>query len=110
MKAMLLTIAIVGSAVVAGRGLYGTMTAPKAPATVTYYGDGHLKNSVIYIDGVKQGASEQWYANGQKEAEGRYESDQREGPWTFWKADGTVDAERTGEYRTGRRIGELGAS
>jgi antitoxin component YwqK of YwqJK toxin-antitoxin module len=110
MKGMLLTIAIVGSAVVAGRGLYGTMTAPKSPATVSYYGDGHPKNSVIYVDGVKQGAGEQWYANGQKEAEGRYAADQREGPWTFWNADGSVDKERTGEYRTGRRIGELGAS
>ena len=110
MKGMLLTIAIAGSAVVVGRGLYGTMTAPKSPATVSYYGDGHPKNSVIYVDGVKQGASEQWYPSGTKEAEGRYEADQREGPWTFWKADGSVDQERTGEYRTGRRIGELGAS
>lgn len=110
MRGILIAIAVAGSAVFAGRSLYGTLTAPKSPATVTYYGDGHPKCSVIYVDGMRQGASEQWYANGRKEAEGKYEADQREGPWTFWKADGSIDTERTGEYRTGRRIGELGAS
>ena len=109
MKAILLTIGLVGSAIVVGRNLYGRVTSAGPEPTVSFYSDGTCKSSAMFVDGVKEGASKAWYASGKQESEGSYAAGLREGPWMFWHADGTLDTERTGEYREGQRVGALGA-
>ena len=52
-----------------------------------------------------RGARE-WYPDGRPASEGTYEDGQRNGRWTFWREDGTVDPERSGLYQGGRRVGE----
>jgi antitoxin component YwqK of YwqJK toxin-antitoxin module len=109
MKAILLTIGLVGGAVVVGRNLYGRVTSTGPEPTVSYYSDGTYKSSAVFVDGLKEGASKAWHANGKQESEGDYEDGLREGAWMFWHADGTLDTERSGEYREGQRHGALGA-
>jgi antitoxin component YwqK of YwqJK toxin-antitoxin module len=61
----------------------------------------------VYVDGVKDGPSVQWYASGQKEWEGRYEDGFRTGEWLFWTESGEVDRERSGRYQAGQRVAGL---
>jgi ATP-dependent Clp protease ATP-binding subunit ClpC len=43
-----------------------------------------------------------WYESGQKQSEGCYRDDQqRQGHWTFWNEDGSIDEARTGFYEDG---------
>lgn len=104
MKALLLTIGLLGGGAVLGRNLYATLTSNGPEPTLSYYSDGQKKASFQFVDGVKQGASEQWHSNGQQEARGSYTEGLRDGAWTFWTEDGSIDAERSGEYRGGRLI------
>jgi hypothetical protein len=40
-----------------------------------------------------------WHeGSGRKKSEGRFQAGRREGPWFFWKNDGSVDEQRTGNY------------
>lgn len=55
-------------------------------------------------DGLRHGCAATFRADGSRESAGRYEHGQPAGPWQFWTADGTLDAERTGHYRAGVRI------
>ena len=103
MKPLLVLAALVGTAILA-RGLVADLSAAQPEPRVTYYGDGAKKNATAYQDGVRSGASRQWYPGGQLEWEGRYEDGYREGEWTFWLEDGSIDAERTGTYMTGKKV------
>ena len=79
-----------------------------------YYPNGHLKESVSFVDGVqdgpynsydnegilvfegnmskgmKQGTWTTWYDEVQKAEEKNYLDDELHGEWTFWYIDGTV--------------------
>ncbi len=46
-----------------------------------------------------------WYESGQKQSEGTYEKRKRQGHWTFWNEDGSIDEERTGIYEEGELTG-----
>jgi antitoxin component YwqK of YwqJK toxin-antitoxin module len=103
MKKILLLASVAFGLVALGKGVQAVLDDAPA-ATVSYYGDGRPKNSTSYVDGVKQGRSEQWRSDGTKEWDGQYKDGLREGEWLFWREDGALDSERSGIYREGKRI------
>jgi hypothetical protein len=72
------------------------------PAVETYWSTGALKARIETEDGTPHGACVRFYADGAKEAEGRFADGELEGPWTFWTPDGRIDPARSGTYRVGR--------
>jgi antitoxin component YwqK of YwqJK toxin-antitoxin module len=103
MKPVLALAALVGIVVLA-RGLVADLGQAAPEPRITYYGDGQKKNATEYADGVRSGPSEQWHAGGQREWQGTYGDGYREGEWSFWLQDGSVDGERSGIYRAGKRL------
>ena len=71
----------------------------------SYYADGKVESEVCYRAGVLHGPAHEWYPDGKQAARGTYEDGERAGEWTFWRVDGSLDAERTGLYERGRRVG-----
>ena len=103
MKPVLLLAALAGTVFLA-RGLIADLAGDPVEPRITYYGDGQKKSATAYADGVRSGPSRQWHPDGRLEWEGRYEDGYREGEWSFWLEDGSVDAERTGTYRAGKKV------
>jgi hypothetical protein len=54
---------------------------------------------------VKEGAYVAWSRSGKKLEEGNYHVGKRNGPWTFWSEDGSIDEERSGVYQDDVKIG-----
>jgi antitoxin component YwqK of YwqJK toxin-antitoxin module len=52
---------------------------------------------------LRVGPYSQWYAGGEKKAEGKYEGGKRSGRWTFWQDNGKKKEE--GDYKVGKRQG-----
>jgi hypothetical protein len=72
-----------------------------------YYLDGQLQMSGVYKEKklkTRNGKFIRYYENGNKESEGRYSDDKREGVWIFWYENRTID--RKGEYSEGKMIGD----
>ena len=76
-----------------------------AASQTTYYANGQIESECEVRDGRKEGLCRRFYANGEKQAEGAYAAGRMDGPWTFWREDGSVDAERSGDYVAGDRVG-----
>jgi len=54
------------------------------------------------------GLSIKYNESGQKEWEGKYNKDRKpEGRWAYWNEDGSVNTERSGIYKDGKRIAPL---
>lgn len=105
MNKLLVFVSVVFAVGALATGLRSALDdAPQA--TVTYFGDGRPKNSTCYVDGVRNGRSEQWRSDGSKEWDGQFEDGLREGEWLFWSEDGSLDLERSGSYRAGKRVDE----
>ncbi len=47
---------------------------------------------------VKEGPYKGWSRRGRKLEQGNYHNDKRDGPWTFWNEDGSIDKDRSGVY------------
>jgi hypothetical protein len=60
-----------------------------------------------FAHGLRHGRTLQFYASGAKEAEGRYADGLREGAWSYWKEDGTLDPERSGWYADHDKVRDL---
>lgn len=103
MKKLLLVLSVLFATVALGKGVRALLHDGPVP-TVTYWGDGTTRNTTEYLDGQKDGRSEQWHANGSKEWDGQYRAGLREGEWLFWNEDGTLDSERSGLYHEGQRV------
>jgi antitoxin component YwqK of YwqJK toxin-antitoxin module len=57
----------------------------------------------VLRDGVPDGPTATWYATGERESQGTWQQGRRAGAWSFWHADGSLDAARTGHYTAGVR-------
>ena len=55
---------------------------------------------------VKEGLYVHRAPDGTRTEEGSYRAGIREGQWTFWNADGTIDESRSGIYENGIRVQE----
>jgi antitoxin component YwqK of YwqJK toxin-antitoxin module len=76
-----------------------------SPAERTdFWANGQLRERVELEAGRPHGACQRWRADGARAAEGRYRDGRMDGEWSFWHADGTLDAERSGTYRAGVRL------
>jgi antitoxin component YwqK of YwqJK toxin-antitoxin module/peroxiredoxin len=83
--------------------------------TVHHDGDGG-SSSGRHVDGLRNGPWTEYYASGQKQAEGSYENDVQTGTWTYWFANGNkemegrfVDERRDGEWKSWHENGALRA-
>jgi antitoxin component YwqK of YwqJK toxin-antitoxin module len=103
MKRVLLLASVVFALVAVGKGVQAILN-DEPTATQTYYGDGSPKSSTFYVEGVKEGRSEQWRSDGTKEWDGDYKAGLRHGEWLFWREDGSLDSERSGTYFEGKRV------
>ena len=74
---------------------------PSERPAVTYYGDGTLKSSTTYRDGLRSGPAAEFFADGSPRSRGEYRAGQRSGEWTFWLSDGSVDTDHSGVYVDG---------
>jgi hypothetical protein len=54
---------------------------------------------------VKEGPYKGWSRSGKKLEQGNYHNDKRDGPWSFWNEDGSIDTQRSGVYQNDVRIG-----
>jgi antitoxin component YwqK of YwqJK toxin-antitoxin module len=80
--------------------------ASGAEPRLTYYADGTLKSSMVYVDGLREGPAEQFHPDGTPEWRGSFARGEREGRWTFWTPGGAIDAERSGRYSGGVKVGD----
>ncbi|NUP94683.1 MAG: hypothetical protein HUU28_00825 [Planctomycetaceae bacterium] len=104
MKRLILFAALIfGAAALAG-AMHSYLSHSDADATITFHSDGTRKSSIVYVEGVKQGQSSQWYSSGQLECEGTYVDGLRSGEWRFWDERGELDLERSGTYEDGRKV------
>jgi hypothetical protein len=55
---------------------------------------------------AKEGLAVRWTREGQKLEEGSYRDGKREGEWTFWNEDGSIDLVRSGIYENDVRVQE----
>ena len=108
MKKLLLFAALCAGVIAVSGAVYAHLHDDALAPKLTYWSDGAVKSSVVYVDGSREGAREQWYPSGVTECRGAYSHGAREGPWTFWNEDGSIDQERSGEYREGKRVAQLG--
>src|SRR5262245_55108372 len=97
---------VIGLACVAGltvsvRAIQAGHAANDARSQATYYANGQVEAECETRAGKREGACRRYYPDGAKQAEGAYVDGKMEGPWTFWLADGTVDAARSGTYAAG---------
>jgi antitoxin component YwqK of YwqJK toxin-antitoxin module len=80
----------------------------------TYWNeDGSIntEKSGIYKAGKRiaplDGLATSHHPNGEKESEGEYKNGKKEGLWTYWNEDGSIDHEKSGIYKAGKRIAPL---
>jgi antitoxin component YwqK of YwqJK toxin-antitoxin module len=71
----------------------------------TYFANGQVDTECELHDGQREGTCRKFYSDGTKLAEGRYSAGKMEGEWTFWRRGGEIDAERSGTYVAGVKVG-----
>jgi hypothetical protein len=55
---------------------------------------------------VKEGPAMRWSRDGKKLEQGSYRDGKREGEWTYWNKDGSIDPVRSGIYENDVRVQE----
>jgi antitoxin component YwqK of YwqJK toxin-antitoxin module len=99
-------LALAGVALRAGSELLDGSPPEGADEHTSYYAEDVREEWAQYLDGRRHGACKRWYRDGTLRAEGRYEHGRMEGAWTWYRQDGSVDPERSGTYRDGRRVSD----
>ena len=100
----LILVATVGAA--ASFGVFRTAGGTETVRTqTTYFANGQVDTECSVQDGVREGPSRRFYSDGSRMAEGSYAAGKMEGEWTFWRRDGSLDAERSGLYAGGTKVG-----
>lgn len=107
MKTLILIASLACGAAALASGVHSYLHEQGGEAALTFWGDGTKRSSTEYVDGVKQGRSEQWYVDGTQEWLGSYRDGFREGEWRFWDESGALDSERSGLYERGKRVAPL---
>lgn len=106
MRFVLLLVGLLGSAWWALGGHVRELRAwEREGVRASYYADGRPESQASVRDGVRQGLAIEWYPNGTQAARGSYEHGERTGDWSFWRADGSLDRDRSGYYAAGQRVG-----
>ena len=75
---------------------------------VHWYENGQKKReSEFKENGEKHAHWIHWYENGQKSEEGKWKDGKRIGSWSFWNEDGSIDNEKSGIYKAGKKVAPL---
>jgi antitoxin component YwqK of YwqJK toxin-antitoxin module len=107
MKIVLLIAGLLGGVWCARGYLPGVgNVGAQSECAVSYYGNGAKKSSIEYHDGRRTGTCEEWYPDGRTECRGELVDGVKQGPWSFWRADGSLDEVRSGNYLDGRKLGD----
>lgn len=59
----------------------------------SYYRDGSLWSEGDYNNGIREGSTVTYFANGQKRYEGQFTRAQKSGVWKFWDENGESESE-----------------
>jgi len=86
------------------RALRGNGDAAESGVQTTYYANGQVDTECETREGRREGRCAHYASDGKKLSEGAYVAGRMEGTWTFWLEDGSVDAERSGNYTAGERV------
>jgi len=100
----LLLVVAAGAALSLGALRSGNRTGEIRSQT-TYFANGQIDTECELEDGRRDGICRRFYSDGSKLAEGSYSAGKMEGEWTFWRHDGELDAERSGTYAGGVKVG-----
>jgi len=76
---------------------------------ISRHGNGAPKESTCFVDGLRDGPTTRWYADGQLRAEGLFEHGEMVGEWIWYRPDGEVDLARSGLYQDGALLAEARA-
>lgn len=57
---------------------------------INYYCNGKKKNEFTFVDIDWEGLFTTWYESGQKETEGQYSKNQKQGEWRYWDETGKI--------------------
>jgi hypothetical protein len=101
---LVIALACVAGLTVSVRAIQAGHAASDSRSQATYYANGQVEVECETRAGKREGACRRFYPDGAKQAEGAYVDGKMEGPWTFWLADGSVDATRSGNYAAGGRV------
>lgn len=106
MRLIWIAVGVAGIALLLGgaSGLTRGAAVAADDTQTTYFQSGQIQTRFTRIDGQREGAASEWYANGQERCAGEYLHGEREGAWVFFHSDGSIDAERTGTYVQGKRV------
>ncbi|MEM6672829.1 MAG: hypothetical protein AAF726_08280 [Planctomycetota bacterium] len=73
----------------------------------TWSEDGVLIEELVNVEGERTGPSQTWYADGSPQSSGRLENGRRDGRWTYWKEDGSINERWSGVYEEDLRVAPL---
>jgi antitoxin component YwqK of YwqJK toxin-antitoxin module len=59
-----------------------------------------------FVDGVETGTRTLYFSDGSRRAEGSMLAGKREGRWTYWKSDGTINEAWSGLYVNDEKVGD----
>jgi len=74
---------------------------------IGWHSNGNKAFEINWVAGVENGPWKQWYDTGQPKDEGTMKAGQPDGKYVFYRADGSIDASRSGVYSNGKKIAEL---
>ena len=100
----LVLVTLAGTA--ASLGVFRSKGGADEPRSqTTYYANGQIDTEWAVQGGQRDGPCRRFYPDGSKLAEGSYAAGKMEGEWSFWLRDGARDAERSGSYSAGVKVG-----
>ena len=100
----LIVVASLGTA--ASFGVFRSRGAAETvQSQTTYFANGQVDTECAVRDGQREGPCRRFYSDGSKMAEGSYAAGRMEGAWSFWRRDGSLDADRSGQYAAGVKVG-----
>jgi antitoxin component YwqK of YwqJK toxin-antitoxin module len=73
---------------------------------IGYYENGQFWFKTNYKNGKPEGASVFYHKNGQLGSKGNWKNGEQEGAWIAYRENGTVDKEKTGTFKNGKKISD----
>ncbi len=104
MKIQILALVLGLCGLGAALGLLSSDASANSNARVSHHGNGQVKESTIFIDGLRHGWTERWYADGTLRAKGQHDHGKMVGEWVWQMPDGSLDQSRAGTYEAGKKI------
>lgn len=105
MKLPALLLVVAAGAVLSLGALRSRNETGEIRSQTTYFANGQIDTECELENGVREGICRKFYSDGRRMAVGRYSAGKMEGEWSFWRRDGELDAERSGTYAGGVKLG-----